>query len=202
MPVRSRLGGCACPRASRSLSPASPPRHPLGPGRAMTCCGWWLPARVAEHVASPLLTAFTACHEAGRWSPSGGDGREMPALLLERLPTSASAPRLGPRGLPIDAPPGGCGGPATRRPGDPTAVTGGEPAWHQDWLVTPAAADRDTEVAPLLPPGYAGWTPRSPDAAASAAADGEVSLGSPTWVAHDAGAGPREPRRWSGARLT
>ena len=145
---------------------------------------------VAEHVARPLLTAFTARHEGVEVTLGVATAREMPALLLERLADVG----LGPRLPELDSEP------MMRHrlvvvagPRHPLARNGQvAPAYlaHQDWLVDGSGADPDTEVGLLLArlrvPDRRIRVFPSMTAAWAAAADGEgIAPGIAHLVAHD-----------------
>ena len=107
---------------------------------------------VAEYVARPLLTAFTAAPRAGRGHARGGDrDARCRRCCTERLADVGLGPRArrarrraddalpaGRRGRP--APPAGPGGRVGRR----------RPSPGQDWLVDASGADPASEVGALL----------------------------------------------------
>lgn len=145
---------------------------------------------VAEYVARPLLTAFTARHGQVEATLGVATAAEMPALLSERLADVGLGPRL----------PALEGTPmmryrlvvvAGRRHHLARSPHVGLPALaHQDWLVDAGGADPASEVGRLLaqlhvPESRIRVFP-SLGAAWSAAADGEgVAPGVAHLVAHD-----------------
>lgn len=149
---------------------------------------------VAEHVARPLITAFTARHGPVEATLGVTTATEMPALLLERLADVG----LGPRLSGLDSRPmmrhrlvvvAGRAHPLAR------AARVDLPALaRQDWLVDASGADAATEVGRLLgrlavPPQHIRVFP-SLGAAWAAAAEGEgVAPGIGHLVAHDVEAG-------------
>jgi LysR family transcriptional regulator, low CO2-responsive transcriptional regulator len=149
---------------------------------------------VAEHVARPLITAFTARHGPVEATLGVTTATEMPALLLERLADVG----LGPRLSGLDSRPmmrhrlvvvAGRAHPLAR------AARVDLPALaRQDWLVDASGADAATEVGRLL--GRLAVAPQrirvfpSLGAAWAAAAEGEgVAPGIGHLVAHDVEAG-------------
>jgi DNA-binding transcriptional LysR family regulator len=149
---------------------------------------------VAEHVARPLITAFTTRHGPVEATLGVTTATEMPALLLERLADVG----LGPRLSGLDSRPmmrhrlvvvAGRRHPLAR------AARVDLPALaRQDWLVDASGADAATEVGRLLgrlavPPERIRVFP-SLGAAWAAAAEGEgVAPGIGHLVAHDVEAG-------------
>jgi DNA-binding transcriptional LysR family regulator len=145
---------------------------------------------VAEYVARPLLTAFTARHGPVEATLGVTTATEMPALLHERLADVG----LGPRLSELEARPmmryrlvvvSGPGHPLAR-----TARLGLATLANQDWLVDASGADPATEVGVMLarlrvPEARIRVFP-SLGAAWAAAADGEgVSPGVAHLVASD-----------------
>ncbi len=145
---------------------------------------------VAEYVARPLLTAFTARHRQVEATLGVATATEMPALLSERLADVGLGPRLAAlEGTPmmryrlVVV--------AGRRHRLARSAHVGLPALaRQDWLVDAGGADPASEVGMLLarlrvPDSRVRVYP-SLGAAWSAAADGEgVAPGVAHLVAHD-----------------
>jgi LysR family transcriptional regulator, low CO2-responsive transcriptional regulator len=149
---------------------------------------------VAEHVARPLITAFTTRHGPVEATLGVTTATEMPALLLERLADVG----LGPRLSGLDSRPmmrHRLVVVAGRRHPLAHAARVDLPALaRQDWLVDASGADAATEVGRLLgrlavPPERIRVFP-SLGAAWGAAAEGEgVAPGIGHLVAHDVEAG-------------
>jgi LysR family transcriptional regulator, low CO2-responsive transcriptional regulator len=149
---------------------------------------------VAEHVARPLITAFTARHGPVEATLGVTTATEMPALLLERLADVG----LGPRLSGLDSRPmmrhrlvvvAGRGHPLA-----PAARVDLPALARQDWLVDASGADAATEVGRLLgrlavPPQRIRVFPSLGAAWAAAAENEGVAPGIGHLVAHDVEAG-------------